>query len=196
MRVGMTGNDGLSEFLKVYITKEITDIGQVTVVGYIGEGATYDLTSQWNPPFENDNLGDAGYLQKTAEYGQALTGLTAKSEFNTLLNWQGIEPPAITLPIHLKAFNDAKSEVEDPIMFLEMMASPELNEALMGGQVPQPCVVDIGRKIKLMDCVILNVQSELDSPKTRQGYRSENTVQLQVQAMQMLNQSEIQNIRR
>lgn len=194
MLVGMTRDDGISQYLKVYIEKDIPGHGLVTVVGYIGEGASMSLQSQWNPPFENDTVGDTSYMQKAGDAIQAGTGLTAKAEWNSLLNWVGIEPPQITMPIVLKAFSDAKLEVEDPIKFLKMMASPELNEISPLGRIPQPCLIDIGRKIKLIDCVIQDIQEELDSPRSKLGWRTENTVQMQFQMKQMLNQSEISNI--
>jgi len=194
MLVGMTRDDGISQYLKVYIEKDIPGHGLVTVIGYIGEGAAMSLQSQWNPPFENDTVGNTSYMQKAGDAIQAGTGLTAKAEWNSLLNWVGIEPPQITMPIVLKAFSDAKLEVEDPIKFLKMMASPELNEISPLGRIPQPCLIDIGRKIKLIDCVIQDIQEELDSPRSKLGWRTENTVQMQFQMKQMLNQSEISNI--
>ena len=192
--VGMTREDGFNNSLKVYIEGKVEGHGTITVVGYIGEGATMSLTSQWTPPFANDNLGDSSYLGKTSDTVQAASGATSKSVLNSLLNWEGIEPPALNLPIHLKAFRNAKTEVEDAIMYLQMMQSPELNHAAPLGRVPSTVDVTIGRKLKLLECVILDVTDELDSSKTKDGYRTENTVQLQLQRKMILNSSEIPSI--
>ncbi|TMO87706.1 hypothetical protein CWC12_10535 [Pseudoalteromonas ruthenica] len=190
----MTSEDQMSGYIKVYFEKEIQGFGSVTVVGYIGEGATMSLTSHWNPPFLNDSVGDATALNKAADIAQASTGLTSKAEWNTILNWEGIEPLAFSLPVYFKAHSDAKKQVEDPIMFLEMMETPSLNEASPLGDVPETLILDIGRRIKITNAVILDVQSELDSPRTRDGYRTENMVTLQLQAKQMASQSDLSSI--
>lgn len=192
--VGMTREDGFSSSLKVYIESEIKGYGTVTVVGYIGEGASMSLSSRWTPPFSNDSLGDTSYLEKVGDVAQATTGVTSKSVFNSILNWEGIEPPAINLPIHFKAFRNPKAEVEDAIMFLQMMESPELNENTIAGRVPQAVDVKIGSRLQLLECVLLEVTDELDSPRTSDGYRTENTVQVQIQRKKILNQSEIPTI--
>lgn len=190
----MTREDGFSPSLKVYIESEVQGYGEVTVIGYIGEGASMSLTSRWTPPFANDTLGDTTYTQKIGDLTQAGTGATSKSIFNSLLNWEGIEPPALNLPIHFKAFRNPKTEVEDAIMFLQMMESPELNDQLPAGRVPSSVNVKIGRRLWLLDCVLLEVTDELDSPRTSDGYRTENTVQVQIQRKAILNQSEIPSI--
>lgn len=190
----MTREDGFSPSLKVYIEGNIEGYGEVTVIGYIGEGASMSLTSRWTPPFENDNLGDTSYTQKAGDYTQAATGVTSKTVLNSLLNWEGIEPPALNLPIHFKAFRNPKTEVEDAIMFLQMMESPELNAKLPVGRVPSSVNVKVGKRLWLLDCVLLEVTDELDSPRTDDGYRTENTVQVQIQRKSILNQSEIPSI--
>lgn len=192
--VGMTREDGFSSSLKVYIESEIKGYGTVTVVGYIGEGASMSLSSRWTPPFSNDSLGDTSYLEKVGDVAQATTGVTSKSVFNSILNWEGVEPPAINLPIYFKAFRNPKAEVEDAIMFLQMMESPELNENTIAGRVPQAVDVKIGSRLQLLECVLLEVTDELDSPRTNDGYRTENTVQVQIQRKKILNQSEIPTI--
>lgn len=192
--VGMTREDGFSSSLKVYIESEIKGYGTVTVVGYIGEGASMSLSSRWTPPFSNDSLGDTSYLEKVGDVAQATTGVTSKSVFNSILNWEGVEPPAINLPIYFKAFRNPKAEVEDAIMFLQMMESPELNENTIAGRVPQAVDVKIGSRLQLLECVLLEVTDELDSPRTNGGYRTENTVQVQIQRKKILNQSEIPTI--
>lgn len=193
--VGMHSGDGVSAALKVYIEADLQELGQVTVIGYIGKGATMSISSHWTTPFANDNLGNSSYLNnRVSDYGQASTDLTSKSVLNSILNWEGVEPPAINLPIYFKAFRNPKGEVEDAIKYLQMMESPELAKAVTLGRIPTTVDVTIGRKIKLPKCVILDVTDELDSPRNRDGYRTENMVQLQLQRKNILNRSEIPSI--
>lgn len=192
--VGMTREDGFSSSLKVYIEGNVEGYGQVTVVGYIGEGASMSLSSRWTSPFSNDTLGNTSAIDKVSDIGQANTNITSKTVNNSIMTWEGMESPSINLPIHFKAFRNPKTEVEDAIMFLQMMESPELNKATPFGRVPNHVDVKIGRRMQLLECVILEVTDELDSPKTDEGYRTENTVQVQIQRKQIFNQSEIPSI--
>jgi sRNA-binding carbon storage regulator CsrA len=191
---GMTREDGFSQYLKVYFEKELQGVGQVMVCGYIGEGASMSIESHWTPPFLQDNVGDASYTSKLSDIAQATTGSTAKAEWNSIMNWDGIEPPQFTMPVYLKAFRDPVTEVEDAIKYLQMMQAPELNEALPLGRIPEAVIVDIGRRVKLTNMQIQNIEVPLDSPKSVDGHRTELTLQLTLQAKQMLNQSEIPNI--
>ncbi|MGL6124798.1 MAG: hypothetical protein ACRC1W_17795, partial [Shewanella sp.] len=162
---GMCRADGVSSYLKVFIKQ-----GDVTVVGYIGDGASKQLSSMWQSPFEGDTVGQAGggAYDKAADIAQVKTGATTKTMMNTAMVWEGISPHEITLPIYLKAFENAKEEVNDAIMHLEMMASPQLSEDWVGlGSIPQTCEVNIGRRLILPRCQIKDVSSELDAPKDR-----------------------------
>jgi hypothetical protein len=191
LQVGMTRADGISPYLKVTIDGQLPGIGRVSIVGYLGEGASATLTSHWVTPFTADTMGASAYMEKAAAITQAVTGLTSKHEFNSVMNWEGIESPALSLPLVLKAFSDAKAEVEEPIRLLKMLASPELNKLLPAGRVPQPVVVDIGRRQKHINVVIKSITEQLDGPRTNGGYRIGNVVALELQTKQMLNQSEI-----
>lgn len=53
-RFGCGDNDGISPYLKVAVT---TVDGSLQVMGYIGDGANWSMTSSWESPFENDSLG-------------------------------------------------------------------------------------------------------------------------------------------
>lgn len=183
--------DGISPFLKVYITSQTS-----MVIGYIGEGSSASLESMWESPFANDSLGGvAGAISeaggKVAGMVQATTGNTSKSEFNSLLIWQGQQPPEFSLVIDLMATVNAKIEVNDAIMTLQQMASPELNAMLPGGRRPSPVICDIGRRLKLMDLVIRSVSYQLDAPRTSDGFYTHNTVTLQCSGMSVQNQSDI-----
>lgn len=202
--VGMCRNDdGISKHLKVYIQQ-----GKVTVIGYLGDGASKTLSSQWQSPFENDTAGQANSrLEKVADVMQLESGKTSKTVMNTALIWDGTSPFELSLPLYFKAYKDAKREVDDAIMYLEQFASPELmqgnvkgeydallNGTLAIGAIPQPCMVNVGHKLILKSCVIENVSSELDAPKTKDGFMTRNTVQLQIRMNRMTNKSQIQSL--
>lgn len=183
--------DGISPFLKVYITSQTS-----MVVGYIGEGSSASIESMWESPFANDSLGGvAGAITaaagKLAGGAQAASGNTSKSDFNSLLIWEGQQPPEFNLVVDFKAEMNAKIEVMDAIMTLKQMASPELNAAMPGGRRPSPVILDIGRRLKLMDVVIRSVNYPLDSPRTQEGYFTRSTVTLQCSGMSIQNQSDI-----
>lgn len=183
--------DGISPFLKIYITSATS-----MVIGYIGEGSGASLESMWESPFANDSLGGvAGAISNAAgkltDATQAVSGNTSKSEFNSLLIWEGQQPPEFNLTVDLMATVNAKIEVNDAIMTLQQMASPELNAAMPGGRRPSPVICDIGRRLKLMEVVIRSVSYQLDAPRTPEGYYTHNTVTLQCSGMSIQNQSDI-----
>lgn len=189
--VGMTRDDGMSHYLKVSIAQ-----GGVTVIGYIGDGASKQLANFWQNPFEGDTVGQAGGAgSKVADVIQVSSEATSKTVMNTAIVWEGISPHELVLPIYFKAYSNAKTEVNDAIMYLEQFASPELSESLMGaGVIPQVCQVNIGRRLLLPRCQIKDISSELDAPRTRDGYMTRNTVQLSITMDKMTNRSEIQNL--
>ncbi|MDC9615431.1 hypothetical protein PSI19_16460 [Xenorhabdus khoisanae] len=186
MICGAVMPDGISPFLKAYITNEDS-----MVVGYIGDGATATLQSLWESPFENDSIGSMAGISTIANGAQVMTDSTSITRINSLMVWQGQKPPQITLPLHFMAKQDAQIEVQSAIMTLLQMASPELGMAMPGGRRPEPVVIDIGRRLKLTDVVIQEVNFELDAPKTAEGYYTHNTVTLSLSGMQVQNRSEI-----
>ncbi|MEL7698457.1 MULTISPECIES: hypothetical protein [Pantoea] len=150
----------------------------------------------WESPFANDSLGGvAGAVSaaggKLAGGVQAVSGSTSKSDFNSLLIWEGQQPPEFSIVVDLMATMNAKVEVMDAIMTLQQMASPELNAALPGGRRPLPVIMDVGRRLKLMDVVIRSVGYQLDAPRTAEGHYTHNTVTLQCSGLSVQNQSDI-----
>ncbi|MGL5103055.1 MAG: hypothetical protein ACRC6N_11100 [Plesiomonas sp.] len=186
MICGAVMPDGVSPFLKAYITNN-----ESMVVGYIGDGAQASLQALWESPFESDSIGSVAGISTIANGAQALTDTTSTSRINSLMVWQGQKPPQISLPLHFMAQHDALIEVQNAIMILLQMMSPELGAAMPGGRRPDPVVIDIGRRLKLVDVVIEDVAFELDAPKTIDGYYTHNTVTLSLSGMQVQNKSEI-----
>ncbi|GAB1077448.1 MULTISPECIES: hypothetical protein [Shewanella] len=188
--VGMTLKDSVSDHLKVYINQ-----GDITVIGYIGEGASKQLSNFWQNPFEGDTVGQAGGgVSKGADLVQAGTGTTSKSQMNTALVWEGIGPHEINLPVYFKAFRNAKTEVQDALMYLEQMASPELAETVGIGSIPKTCSINIGRRQIYPKCQIREVSYELDAPRDSKGYMTRNTAQLSITMDRMTNRTQVPNL--
>lgn len=204
---GVSNDDGISQYLKCYITDESTGI---MVVGYIGDGASKSLSSNWTSPFESDTAGKAAGMDKVADLIQAGTGNTLVTQFNSRMVWEGTTPPTLSLPLYFHAKHNARNEVDRAIMYLEQFASPQLSgsnlsnaslpTSLSGakqmakdaiGRTPQPVTVNVGRRFVMTNVLILEVQSELDAPRTKDGYMTRNTVNLSITPAQMINRSEI-----
>lgn len=199
--VGASSDDGVSDALKVHITQQTGDAGDVSVIGYMLEGSTFSLSSAWESPFEGDHLGNAGVVDKFAKIYQSSEGETFKTQFNSNAIWEGTEPPEITLTLYFHAYSDAKREVNDPIRYLQQMASPELKEGSLEhiasegiiGREPPPAMFDIGRRIKI-SMRVKEVSYDLTAPKTKDGYFAYNTVTLTAAPKSMYNRSQIPNI--
>lgn len=179
--------DGISDYLKLYITSE-----DLCVVGYIGEGASAQLTANWTSPFEGDSVGSVAG-ETLSNLIQSGTNTTSVSRLNSLMVWQGSQPFDFTLPIYLHAMYDANIEVNAAIAALCAMQAPELNDITPLGRRPYCCVLDIGRRFKIVDVVIQSVQFELDAPRTADGFYTHNNVSLQCSAMAVTNRSEMKN---
>lgn len=191
--VGVPSDDGISQHLKVRITQNIG--GQdITVVGYLSESCEFSLAASWESPFAGDTLGNAGKIEKTAAIAQAESELTSKTKYNSQQVWEGNEPPEISMTLRFLAFTDAKKEVDDPIMYLLQMASPQLNETLpidlSGlGRVPAEAIFDIGRLHKF-GMRISNVSFDLNAPRTKDGHFLSNAVSITAAPKQIFNRSD------
>jgi hypothetical protein len=108
-----------------------------------------------------------------------------------MLVWEGQQPPEFSLTIDLLATSDAYIEVNSAITALLKMSSPELAEMFATGRRPQTVVLDIGRRLKLMDVVIKDVSYLLDAPRTSSGFFTQNTVTLQCSGNTSVNRSDI-----
>ncbi|WP_318491905.1 hypothetical protein [Photobacterium leiognathi] len=125
--VGVTHQDGVSPFLKCRISQDFGGaLGEVTVTGYLTEQCEMELRSVWESPFAQDTIGDTAKGAKPAAIGQTYSENTTRTLWNSQQTWEGTEPPELTMTIKLIARNNAKQEVNAPIMYLLMMASPEL----------------------------------------------------------------------
>ena len=206
--VRKVGNNdpSVSPYLKCWIKQ-----GNTCVVGVIGAGTSKELTANWQSPFEGDAVGSksqkaGGLLQSNVAgelTGGALSteGMTSITSLNSRQVWSGNQPHAFNLAVQFHALSDPKTEVEDAIQELEMMASPELKAMLpVGGQtatgnsvgrVPGEVWLNIGRNVMIGPCVITNVSVPLDGPRSRDGYLMSALVNIGVQSYEMLNRSQI-----
>jgi len=183
---GAISADGVSPYLKAYITSE-----DFTVVGYIGQGASLQIASMWTSPFEGDNAGSIAGVETIANAAQSTTTATSVTRWNSLMVWQGSQPPSISLPLDLMAIYNPAVEVDGAIKALCAMVSPELKDVEPGGRRPYVCAVNIGRRFLLADVVIQDVSYLLDAPRTSDGYFATNTVTLQLSGMAVQNRSEV-----
>ena len=178
--------DGVSQYLKAYITSE-----DYTVVGYIAPGASLQIASMWTSPFEGDNAGSIAGIETIANAAQSATTTTSVTRWNSLMVWQGSQPPSISLPLDFIALYDPATEVDGAIKALCAMVSPELKDTEPGGRRPYVCTVNIGRRFLLADVVIQDVSYDLAAQRTSDGYFATNTVTLQLSGMAVQNRSEI-----
>lgn len=121
-------------------------------------------------------------------------GVSLAATINSAMVWQGQQPPQFSIPIYLLAHSNPYLEVQQPIRVLQQMASPELNEVSPGGRVPSKVTLDIGRRIKLSDCIITEVTYELDAPRNADGFFIQNNVTLQMSGWVTCNRSDFDNV--
>ncbi len=190
---GVRDNDGISDYYKARISGDIPGVGFVTVVGYVSDESSIRLAQQWQSPFESDTIGSSGVVGKAGDVTQANTGITSKSLLNSKLVWEGSEPFTFPLKLIFHAYSNAKREVDDPLRYLAMMQAPELNDALVPGQIPQKFILDLGRKIKA-EVFVREVEWNPAAPKTKSGHFLYNEVTVQLSTDGAVNRSAIPQI--
>ena len=180
----------VSNFCKAWIIQ-----GTTTVVGVIGEGTSKELTSNWDSPFEGDAVGSK--VEKVGGLVQSTTDMTSVTTLNSRQVWNGSQPHTFNLALQLYALADAKREVDDAIMELERMASPELNAvspvggATTTGRIPGQVQLNIGRNVLIGPCVITSVSVPLDGPRSHDGYLMSALVNIGIQSYETINKSAI-----
>lgn len=202
----------LSIHYKVYIKQ-----GNTFVVAALGEGASKDVTSNWESPFEGDHAGSQA--QKTAGILQSETGNTTITLQGSTQVWSGNQPYTFNLPlIFYSVNNDPFMEVDEALRTLELMNAPEVSIGILGqaknayhaaadylrtgkdfelnlespvGRIPQPVSITIGRYEMYKDCIIEAMSVPLDGAKTKNGHKVQAEVNLTVQTRRMLNRSEV-----
>jgi hypothetical protein len=197
-------DDKVSPYLKAWIAQpdEESKIS-ICVIGLIGPGTTRSLQANWNSPFEQSSLG--GMFEKTGGFLQAATGKTSVTTLSSTQIWEGNRPHTFNLTLSFYAINDAQKEVMFPLRELEKMMGPnvsagsEKDGAVMelikgtipGGRIPQPVILNIGRRMMIPNCVIESMSVPLDKEKTKEGYLVRADATLSISTKVMLNKENI-----
>lgn len=189
---GVSDKDGISPFYKASITQDIPNVGSVTVTGYITGETQIQLSQMWGEPFSEDTAGKA-LGEKSSALAQSMSGYTTKTLFNSKLVWNGGEPLEFNLELGFVAIDDAKREVNDPIMYLKQMSSAELNDLTPFGRVPQEVQLNVGRRI-VTNALIRKVSYDESTPKTKDGYFVSNTISIELSLDGVINASQIPSI--
>lgn len=198
MICGVISDDGISEALKVHITfkGDGENAEDINIVAYYIEGSSISLSNSYIEPFSGDQIGEM--FSKASALLQTQSDITFNTVLNSVSIWEGTQPMNVPLTLYFHAYNDADKEVNEPIRQLLKASSAELNNAIpiptsmngSAGRVPKLCMFDIGRKMKI-PMSIIDVQYELDAPKTRDGFYAYNTVTITCTPKKMLQRSEI-----
>ena len=168
--------------------------GDRMVCGIIGPGTSRTLSSKWDSPLENSNVGNSGVADKASDVTQATTSITSISQFSSTQIWQGNAPLKNVLNLIFIAQSNAVEEVMKPLQWLEEFASPEVNLTTPGGRIPGMVTINIGRKIIVANCVIENIPIPLDKEKDKNGNLLRAEVQLDIQTKVMLSKKEGESI--
>lgn len=199
--VRKVGNNdtAVSPYLKCCIKQ-----GNTCVIGVIADGTSKEITANWESPFEGDSVGSQvqkiGGLIQSGAVAETAGGMTSITSLNSRQVWNGNMPHTFNLAIQLYALSDAKAEVEDAIMELERMISPDLNAAnpvgdssreQAFGRTPQSVILNIGRNVMIKDCLITSVSIPLDGPRTKDGYLTSALVNVGIQSRETLSRRQI-----
>ncbi len=205
----MVGNadSSVSPFLKAWIQGTGADGAPTIVCGVIGEGASLELQSNWDSPFEQDNPGS--FFEKTGGLLQNLTGQTSKTTLNSAQVWNGNRPLTITLTLLLYALSNPRAEVEDAISALKEFASPEVNAnspvtldtngsaggiTANVGRIPGTVSLSVGRNFIYPKMIIESISEPLDTVRDKQGNRIRAAISLTMQTDVMINQSQMKGL--
>lgn len=121
-------------------------------------------------------------------------GYATAAQINSLMVWEGQQPPQFAIALDLIAHSNPYLEVQLAIKVLEQMCSPQLDALTPGGRPPNTVTFDIGRRIKLTDVIITDVSYDLSAPKNAEGYFLENRVSLTCCGSTMYNKDEFDSM--
>ncbi|WP_028325816.1 hypothetical protein [Desulfatirhabdium butyrativorans] len=179
--------DGISTYHKIWVIDSSHD---VTVVGYLGEGTSKEIVSNWETPFADSSL--AARYRIASGALQMLNDTTLQGTINSRQAWAGNQPYTFNLVLKFRAFTDPYTEVEGAIRALEMMMAPDpINSMSM--RIPAQVSINFGRLQTFPDCVIKSLSVPYDKEKNAEGYLIRADVSLQVESHQAVTRTEIQN---
>lgn len=190
---------GLSPHLVAWVKQ-----GDRMVCGVIGQGTSRSLTSKWDAPLEQSNLGaDNGVMDFGKNALQATTGMTSVTAFSSTQIWNGSLPLRFTLTLLLLAFDNPQEEVEKAIQWLEEFSSGEVQGfvafnplAAIGGdaatgRIPEVVTLNVGRNQIIPNCVIESITTPTDKERGPDGSLLRAEIQLDIQTKTMLSKSDI-----
>jgi hypothetical protein len=186
----------ISPYRKIWIKA-----GNYLVVGVISAGTARRLSANWVSPYEDAAIGSGGTLQKTSAAVQEYAGLTMVTELNSQQSWEGSPPHDFPITMRLYALVDPITEVREPLIVLESVASPDLNEFLpvsgessdgsLTGSPPSIVSINIGRNAIYSECVIESIDIPLDGPTDSNGDFTNIEITLNVQSKSVIDRPKI-----
>lgn len=186
--------DGISDWHKIWIMQ-----GDICVIGYIGEGTTREIVSNWDTPFADTSL--ESKFRLASGLVQAGSGMTAMTKLNSRQVWAGNQPYTFNLVMKFRAINAELQgyQVEKAIQALEIMIAPDIQAGSVAGldtpsfnsRVPQPVDVNIGRQVLLSGCIIRSMSTAYDKEKDKQGFMIRADVSLHVETLEALTKTDL-----
>ena len=169
---GAVGNDGIAPWHKIWIMQQGLAGEMVTVAGYLGEGSSTEIVSNWDAPFADSSLESrfrmaGGLFQIKGIPGKVDPGHTTLTQLNSRQVWVGNQPYTFNLVLKFRAFTDPIMEVEKAIEALEIMMAPDLSASVpsLNSRVPQPVQINFGRRQLLADCCIRSMSVPQDKER-------------------------------
>lgn len=188
----------ISYFHKIWIFQD-----PVMVCGYLGEGTSKEIVSNWDAPFADSSL--ESRFRVAGGLVQMQTGMTSLTKLSSRQVWVGNQPYTFNLVMKFRAFKDPYTEVEKAIEALEMMMAPDLQAGSasvgdlimpsLNSRVPKPVQVNFGRRQLLGDCCIRSLSIPQDKERDSSGNLIRADVSLQVETMQAITKTDLQNSR-
>jgi len=187
---GAMGSE-ISYWHKIWIIQE-----KVVVVGYLGEGTSKEIVSNWDAPFADTSL-ESKFRQLTGLV-RTVTDKTSLTQLNSRQVWAGNQPYTFNLVMKFRAFSDPLNEVEKAIEALEIMMAPNIQGEYtpsLNSRVPQPVQINFGRRQLLTDCCIRSMSVPQDKERDKNGYLIRADVSLIVETLQSITKTDLENSR-
>lgn len=187
-----------------------TEEESFTVTTPLSENFSLRLGSQWVQPFNKSSQEIEESIQRLGEKfngaagkrirwggvlgsaGMAASGIRLKNQLLTAQMWESSDPMSLSIPFTLQANKSAKIDVMDKVAKLLKCVAPRvINGAMMAA--PGPTLVGtefLGRKITLSigkflvldNCIIRDVDAQLDSIIGEEGLPMKAVVNISVES--------------
>ncbi len=187
---GIPGGDRrIASFHKIWVIDYDNDI---VVAGYIGEGTSKEIVSNWDTPFADSSL--AAKFAIVSGAMQDVTDIRIQSGINSRQQWSGNQPYTFNVVMKFRAFDRPEFEVEGAIKALEMMMAPESKAGGLAMRLPTNITLNFGGMQILPDCCIKSMSVPLDKERDKNGSLLRADVSLQIETRQTLTRTDIVNI--